>query len=151
MNDRQRVKKLLKELDLTTYREISQILLNFGFDRQRAKQFLDAISKQNLIDIKHNGDIKWVKLAGETILLENLKIGAKMTLHGERYLHENLTFFEKVKAEWWNLLLVNIPGLIIGSLIGFYVSNSKNQEDTSKENLEQNIDKIDDTIQTTTK
>jgi hypothetical protein len=124
MTDRQRIKQVLKKLELTSFKEITPTLLNFGFDRLKAQKFIDFLEKQNFANIKHNGDIKWISLEGNPVLLKNLKIGAKLTLEGEKYLHENLTFFEKIKSEWWKLLLVNIPGILIGSLITIIISGS---------------------------
>ncbi|MGB1393682.1 MAG: hypothetical protein ACPG6G_05495 [Flavobacteriaceae bacterium] len=136
MTDRIRIKKLLKELELTTFKEITPILLKFGFDRQRAKSFLDSIIQLNLIEIQHNGDIKWIYLQGKLVLLENLNIGAKMTLVGEKYLHENLTFFEKIKSEWWKLILVNIPGIIFGALLTLMISNSSDKAENNQSTTE---------------
>ena len=151
MTDRVRIKKLLKELELTTFKETTPILLKFGFDRQRAKSFLDLIIKQNLVEIQHNGDIKWISLQGKPVLLENLKIGAKMTLVGEKYLHENLTFFEKIKSEWWKLILVNIPGIIFGALLTLLISGSNNNEAENNQNQTNDINKNSTSIVKLTK
>jgi hypothetical protein len=149
MTDRTRIKNLLKELELTTFKEITPILLKFGFDRQRAKYFLDTITKQELIEVSHNKDINWVSLQGNPVLLENLKIGVKMTLTGEKYLHENLTFFEKIKSEWWKLFLVNVPGLIIGSLITLAISSSNNKNDTETSSSENKATETSELIKLT--
>lgn len=123
MNNRKKIKKLLKELDLTSFKDISQIMLNLGLDKENARQFLYSIVEEDLIKIKHNGDINYEQLSGEPVLLKNIRIWARMTTTGEIYLHQNLTLFEKIISEWWKLILVSIPGLIIGGLIGFYISN----------------------------
>jgi len=145
MNDRKRIKKVLEELELTHFKEITPILLSFGFDRAKAQTFLRFMTEQQLVELKNDSDLNWISLKGKTVFLENLNIGAKMTLNGEKYLHENLTFFEKIKSEWWKLVLVNIPGIFIGALITYFITSSdhqKNQNNLPIEN-ENQIEKSD--------
>jgi hypothetical protein len=141
MNDRQKIKKVLKKLELTSFKEITPMLLGFGFDRLKAQNFIKFLEEQNFANINHNGDIKWISLKGIPVLLENLEIKAKLTLNGEKYLHENLTFLEKIKSEWWRLLLVNVPGILIGSLLTIIISSLLNKENKVNESKRSEIKK----------
>ncbi|MFZ4799843.1 MAG: hypothetical protein ACOYMA_20290 [Bacteroidia bacterium] len=123
MNDRKRIKILLKKIDLTTFTEITSILLKFGFDRGRAIKFLDSIVAQKLIEIVHNNEIKFEILDGKKVLLKDLNIKAKKTFEGEKYFYQNLTLIENIKSDWWKLVLVNIPGLIVGALISYFLTH----------------------------
>ncbi|MBE9489863.1 MAG: hypothetical protein IMY67_06180, partial [Bacteroidetes bacterium] len=78
MKDRQKIKKVLKKLELTSFYEITPTLLKFGFDRLKANKFINFLEEQNFAKIRHNGDIKWISLEGKPVLLENLKIEAKL-------------------------------------------------------------------------